>query len=506
MKSLYVNLNKEQVDSTDSYEVLNYNLLDDFFFYLGDAIVGNTGIKVEKIDLIKDFNTQENASEFSKIMKQWEEMKMALFGELPKGYFKIMLPNAYLDWLQYNSCIAYRDIYNVQYAKNRDNVVNIDIEDFYTTCLVNDLLRKIIKLKKELSFNEIVIGINKIQKSLFIKEVMNRTLLKVAFGHICNYMLAYVKKDDKYGFINANGNLVVPLIYDRASYFQDGLAYVKIYNEWKGMIDTKGNRIFTSKYNDSHFEVPNYTGGLLNVELEWEKYGYVDLSGNQVSALYDFTGHFNDGLAMVKNGNKYGFVNIKGELAIPCIYDHALSFSEGLAAVGNNGKYGFINTKGHLVIPYIYDHVYCYFSNGIVAVKQKDKFGYIDRQGKQIIPFKYDYASPFKNGLADVKINGKYGYINTQGELVVPCIYDECGYFNNGLAAVKTNGKYGYIDIQGKLVIPCIFDRAYKFVNGLASIERNGKYGFINTKGDIAIPCIYDFASNFSEGVVLERL
>ena len=38
-------------------------------------------------------------------------------------------------------------------------------------------------------------------------------------------------------------------------------------------------------------------------------------------------------------------------------FESVIKFSEGLSDVKQNGKYGFINTKGEVVIPCIYDGV-----------------------------------------------------------------------------------------------------------------------------------------------------
>ena len=44
---------------------------------------------------------------------------------------------------------------------------------------------------------------------------------------------------------------------------------------------------------------------------------------------------------------KYGFVNKNGEVVIPCKYDEARSFSEGIAAVRLGDKWGFVDKKGN---------------------------------------------------------------------------------------------------------------------------------------------------------------
>ena len=63
---------------------------------------------------------------------------------------------------------------------------------------------------------------------------------------------------------------------------------------------------------------------------------------------------FKEGLARVERNGKYGFIDEKGSLIIPCIYDDVSSFNEGLASVKRNGKYGFIDKKGNIIVPFIY--------------------------------------------------------------------------------------------------------------------------------------------------------
>ena len=51
------------------------------------------------------------------------------------------------------------------------------------------------------------------------------------------------------------------------------------------------------------------------------------LFGKQFDAVTPFTG----GLACVKKEGKWGFINPKGEVVIPCIYDGVNSFSKVFA-------------------------------------------------------------------------------------------------------------------------------------------------------------------------------
>ena len=475
MKTLYVNLDNKQIKSTETIEVLNYNLLGDFFYYLGEAIVEDLDFHANKISLIEDFNTTENASDFDEILKQWEELKSILFGEKPEGIFEITLSNGYIDWLRYNSNDEYRKIYSLKYSNNDRNVISIDIDDFYTSCIKGDLLRKIKSkvCKINMSFDEIVIGIKAIHSSLFAREIKEILKVKIVAGELeidNTFLLASVKDNNQWITIDVHGNHIESFKHVLHSSFNDGLTPVCEYDKW-GFIDTKGNL--------------------------------------KIPCIYKYVKSFSEGLAPVefytKDGFKYVFIDVRGNQVIPNKYDYAESFNDGLAVVGCNGKYGFIDVRGNLVTPNKYDEAKS-FNNGLALVRYNKKYGFIDVRGNFVILNRYDYAGSFNNGLAVVKCNGKYGYIDKSFQLVIPCVYDEAISFSEGLAAVKNKDKYGFIDIKGNQVVPCIYDEVYnsanlytyyRFSNGLARVKKTGKWGFIDKRGNEVIPCMYEMAFDF---------
>jgi len=54
--------------------------------------------------------------------------------------------------------------------------------------------------------------------------------------------LSRVQKKGKYGFVNQQGNEVIPLIYDYIDNFSEGLAEVRKNSKW-GLVDKKGNEV-----------------------------------------------------------------------------------------------------------------------------------------------------------------------------------------------------------------------------------------------------------------------
>ncbi len=105
----------------------------------------------------------------------------------------------------------------------------------------------------------------------------------------------------------------------------------------------------------------------------------------------------NDSLGVFCTGKKRGYYNsYTGKIVIPAQYRRAWVFSEGLAAVQKNGMIGFINRKGEVAIPFRYPYhgnplSSFVFDNGhCIVADTTGKCGVINRKGDWIIQPKYD--------------------------------------------------------------------------------------------------------------------
>ena len=174
-------------------------------------------------------------------------------------------------------------------------------------------------------------------------------------------------------------------------------------------------------------------------------------------------------------------------------------FHEGLATFYKCGKWGFIDKKGIVVIPCIFDSAGD-FSEGFAGIKCNEKWGFVDNTGREVIPCIYDEVEDFHEGFAGVKRNEKWGFVDNTGREVIPCIYDEVEDFHEGFAWIKHNEKWGFVDSTGREVVPCIYDSVHNFHEGLAEVERNEKWGFVDNTGREVIPCQYVSTMHFQEG------
>ncbi len=324
-------------------------------------------------------------------------------------------------------------------------------------------------------------------------DAQGNTVIPYQYDDAGNFRenVAWVKLNFEYGYINQQGKMVIPCRYDYAQDFMEGLARVKLNGKY-GYINNQGETVIPCKYD----WIESFIDGMARVELNGKK-GYIDKQGKEViPCIYSEMENFVDDMARVELNGKWGYIDKQGEDVIPCIYNKIGDFSKGnLARVELNEKVGYINKRGEIVIPCQYDDVE-YFREDYARVKLNNKWGYVNLQGDW-----FDYVGPFIDGLAEVKVNNKRGFINKQGDRL-----DQIDPFIGDLARVKSNNKYGYINKHGKIVIPCRYDDIGPFSEGLAVAKLNNKWGYINCQGEEVIPCVYNEMGNFMEGLAAVEL
>jgi hypothetical protein len=182
----------------------------------------------------------------------------------------------------------------------------------------------------------------------------------------------------------------------------------------------------------------------------------------------------------------YGYKDVKEKIVVGAIYNFAAPFKDGLARVERNGKWGFLDNKGNVAIPLQFKAAEN-FSQGFSPVsKKKDKWGYIDKNGIEITASKYFMAQPFSGGFAAVRLGDTWGFINKTGQEVIALKYKNVKDFSMGFAPVMNDKfKWSFIDISGKEMVAFQYDNMKPFSEGLAATNLNGKWGFLDTLGRV---------------------
>lgn len=207
------------------------------------------------------------------------------------------------------------------------------------------------------------------------------------------------------------------------------------------------------------------------IPLESDKYGYIDLEGNMVIApQFELPGHFIEGLAQVEtsHGRRF-FINKKGEKVLEPLYDDFGHFSDGLAWVEKKGKYGFIDKTGKVVIEPQFDH-YGNFRDGYAKLGNEI---IIDKTGKIATPpeeWLQRRESPQESVFIAFEKDGLKGFKDKEDQVVMEaCLDCESDYAIDGIARVSKNGLVGYLKVPSGEWL-----KEPQFKDGNRSADSNG--------------------------------
>lgn len=163
--------------------------------------------------------------------------------------------------------------------------------------------------------------------------------------------------------------------YAKATTITDGAGAVSNDGKKWALINVEGKVITDFIYEDV---LQDYKGivcrsGVLIVK-ENEKYYLIDAEGKRVNDIaYEDARAFNDSTyAAVKKNGKWIFIDIDGKEYDLGKFDIAQSFSNGLAGVRIGNSWGYIDINGEIVVDCQYADVYPVSACGVTFVYDKD--------------------------------------------------------------------------------------------------------------------------------------
>ena len=238
---------------------------------------------------------------------------------------------------------------------------------------------------------------------------------------------AVIQKDGKYGLIDYQGELVLPIEY---RYIGQGGGFSYEYliaddgsNSYTTyMIDPDGN--LQAGYPDGGGAMPiyywyqndyivfSYDGGLIpkdSPEAQWYYHPTINQRSWDESTVLPvqelFSVDTSKGYRPVLKSEFYGLLDIESStMKSDFVYeqfDQHNGFSSGLLGVKKDGKWGFVNEDGEPVIDHLYDPYerntygdYVYGAiNDYIIVTQNGLWGLIDTQGNIVLEVTYENIS-----------------------------------------------------------------------------------------------------------------
>lgn len=287
--------------------------------------------------------------------------------------------------------------------------------------------------------------------------IRNNMQTEYTIEEIKEYDFFVLNKDEKYGVIDKDGNVVIEPNY----------ISIQIPNPSKPVF------ICFKSYN---IEDRTYDTVVYNEKNEQILEKYENVEAILLQTDID-TNPYEKSVLTYKQDGKYGLVSLEGKEITKPIYDQieSLNYKEGTFIVKQNEKLGVINMKGKVIIESEYETITSdnYYNEatknkttGFIVSKKTDqgyRYGYINYKGNVILQTEY-----------------------TELERVAQIPKEELYFiaFKNGQAGLLKNKEvimnYEYEDIQ------------YSALNDIFIIQRNGKKGVATKNGEIVIRTEYD--------------
>lgn len=344
----------------------------------------------------------------------------------------------------------------------------------------------------------------------------------------------------KYGVVDEEGVVYIPVNYDNISLFKEGSNYrdnvYKCQREGKlGLVNSQDITLLQCEYSSI-----KHSGEYVYL-VKNGKNGYAELKGTDevkslIPCIYDKLESYSKDAPMRATYNgKEGMIDGNNKIIIPFEYSNIGKFynvgAYNMAWVEQDGKYGIYNIDGTVIQPWDIEKAYVMNENSGTTYLTFDDFPdpstpYIHivvngmtgvlsgKTYKTVIPCKYGYISPVINERAFYKANNKWGIMDIQNNSIQDAIYDKIKINNNWLSdAFTTEGifqdnmyvfigdKQGMIDKNGKAFIPVKYDSLGVFSENMIVAKCGNLYGYINSNGEECIPLKYSHADDFSEGL-----
>lgn len=289
-------------------------------------------------------------------------------------------------------------------------------------------------------------------KSIYLKYACKHQFVTSNFdGWKKSWNVYMLIKEDKYRYAYADGSWAFSNAFDEADLFIDDYAAVKNDGEWF-FIDKEGDKYL--KCQNTYDEVHSYSEGLA-VVAKAGKYGYIDLDGKEYNIKYDYATAMYNGVAAVKEGNKWYIINSSLEKIDDNTYDDVIINDMGICSrksvlfVKQGGGYKMVDTEGKTLSDVVYEDAKPFTDDGIAAVKKDGKWGFVDFEGNPVIDYQYEDADSFSCGFAPVKTEGSYEYIYLDGTVRTDLKLQSATQLNsNGYGVVSTENGYKVITFK----------------------------------------------------------
>ena len=290
------------------------------------------------------------------------------------------------------------------------------------------------KYQNAYDFNEFGIAIVWENNLAGVINTQGEYVIKPIYGSINPYKegrAIYILKDTM-GVVDEKGNRITKKTYNFISDYNDGRAIVGVNNSDGvydyGYIDRDGNEVIPTQF----LEANGFEDGVAIIKTKDNKYGLIDKDGKLINTYnHGYVSQYGEGVMVFADSlnGPFGYINKEGKEIIKPIYTMANEFKDGIAVVSTqepyNSKYGAINLDGKYVFQSIYNEIN-HLGEGRVALgmplthekgKSPSIYAIGDSTGKILTDFKYLVVGDYEKGLSYGSNNSDTFFIGKDGNI-----------------------------------------------------------------------------------------
>jgi len=231
------------------------------------------------------------------------------------------------------------------------------------------------------------------------------------------------------------------------------------------------------------------------------KFGYIKEDGTKITeCIFDefpiyHDKRFKNGLALVVEKGIKKFIKEDGSDFMVVETSVGYGFDNGLALLRKGGFYGFLDTNGREVSGFVYSNAFRFTENQFGYVSMNGKWGVIDDNNNIIVDFEYDEIGSFddirlekNNNSFKVKIGKLFGILNSKTKIKTDKFYKEIQYCGSDLFVVKGDKKWGIVNLNDEELLSFEYDQI-TVLNPFALLKKGSKYSIVNLNEKNVILC-----------------